>query len=144
MANGDIAEALRDKRSELSGVVARLEEELVGHRADLAHLDATMRLFDPEFRPEQLHAEHPRVHNTWFRAGECRRLIYDVLRMSPQPLATREVAERVMTAKALPITDDRQRMLIQKVVLGSLNQAKETIKRIEVAGVVKWQVDQVA
>ena len=36
--------------------------------------------------------------------------------------------------------DDHQRALIQKTILASLNRAKETIERIETAGVVKWRV----
>jgi hypothetical protein len=39
--------ALRDKRSELAGMVTGLEQQLAEHRASLTHVDATMRLFDP-------------------------------------------------------------------------------------------------
>jgi hypothetical protein len=46
------------------------------------------------------------------------------------------LAERIMRAKTVPTDDDRSRELIQKTVLGSLNRAKETIARVEVAGVV--------
>ena len=140
MAEAHVIYALRDKRSELAGMVNRLEQELVGHRASLTHLDATMRLFDPDLRPEEIRPRHQRARNAWFRPGECRRLIYDVLRNASQPLPAREVAEQVMDAKAIPAADDRQRALIRKTVLGSLNRAKETIERIEAAGVVKWRV----
>ena len=54
MAEAHVISALRDKRSELAGVVNRLEQELVEHRTNLAHLDATMRLFDPDIRPEEI------------------------------------------------------------------------------------------
>ena len=52
MAEAHVICALRDKRSKLAGVVNRLEQELVERRAGLTHLDATMRLFDPDLRPE--------------------------------------------------------------------------------------------
>jgi hypothetical protein len=64
-----------------------------------------------------------------------------VLRDAPKPLATREIAERIMDAKAIPAADDRQRSLIQKTILGSLNGAKETIERTETAGVVRWRLN---
>ena len=48
MAELHVMDALREKRSELSGVVSRLEQQLAQHRGSLAHLDATMRLFDPD------------------------------------------------------------------------------------------------
>ena len=48
MGELQIIGALRDKRSELVGVVGRLEQQLAEYRVSLAHLDATMRLFDPD------------------------------------------------------------------------------------------------
>jgi hypothetical protein len=133
--------ALRRKRSELGGVVNQLEQRLVKHRADLAHLDATMRLFAPDVRPQEIRPRQQRARSVWFRAGECLRLIYDELRDAPQPVTTRELAVRLMRVKAMPIDDDRSRELIQKTILGSLSRAKETIARIETAGVVAWRLN---
>jgi hypothetical protein len=140
LAEAHVIVALCDKRSALAGVVNRLEQELVEHRTNLAHLDATMRLFDPDIRPEKIRPRRLRERNAWFRPGECLRLIYDVLREAPKPLTTRELAERIMDAKAILTADDRQRALIQKTILGSLNRAKQTIERSATAGVVKWRV----
>jgi hypothetical protein len=53
---------------------------------------------------------------------------------------TRELAERIIRVKAMPMADDRQRELVQKTVLGSLNRAKQTIMRVETAGVVSWRL----
>ena len=54
MGEPHVLGALHDKRSELAGMVISLERQLVQHRASLTHLDATMRLFDPEFLPEEI------------------------------------------------------------------------------------------
>ena len=140
MAEAHVIVALCDKRSALAEVVNCLEQELVEHRTNLAHLDAIMRLFDPDIRPEKIRSRRLRERNAWFRPGECLRLIYDVLREAPKPLTTRELAERIMDAKAILTADDRQRALIQKTILGSLNRAKQTIERSATAGVVKWRV----
>jgi hypothetical protein len=144
MAEPHVIGALRDKRSELAGVVMSLEQQLLQHRASLDHLDATMRLFDPELRPEESRARQRRSCNAWFRPGECLRLIYDVLRDAPAPVTTRELAERIVAMKSLEVTDDRQRALIQKTILASLSRAKATIERIETSGVVGWRVRQAA
>jgi hypothetical protein len=141
MSEPHVIAALRRKRSELGGVVSQLEQRLVKHRADLAHLDATMRLFDPDIRPQEIRPRQQRAHSVWFRPGECLRLIYDELRDAPQPVTTRELAVRLMRVKAMPTNDDRCRELIQKTILGSLNRAKETIARIETAGVVAWRLN---
>jgi hypothetical protein len=141
MSEPHVIAALCRKRSELGGVVSQLEQRLVKHRADLAHLDATMRLFDPDIRPQEIRPKQQRARSVWFRPGECLRLIYDELRDAPQPVTTRELAVRLMRVKAMPIDDDRCRELIQKTILGSLNRAKETIARIETAGVVAWRLN---
>jgi len=141
MSEPHVIAALRRKRSELGGVVNQLEQRLMKHRADLAHLDATMQLFDPDIRPQEIRPRQQRARSVWFRPGECLRLIYDELRDASQPVTTRELAVRLMRVKAMPIDDDRRRELIQKTILGSLNRAKETIVRIETAGVVAWRLN---
>jgi hypothetical protein len=144
MAESHVIGALRDKRSELAGIVMSLEQQLVQRRASLTHLDATMRLFDPELRPEEIRPRKQRSCNAWFRPGECLRLIYDVLRDAPEPVTTRDLANRIVEVKSIAITDDRQRALIQKTILASLSRAKATIERIETSGVVRWRVRQAA
>jgi hypothetical protein len=140
MAESHVVGALRNKRAELTGILRQLEQQLVQQRADLAHLDAAMRLFDPEIRPNDIRPKQPRARNVWFRPGECLRLIYDALREATQSVTTRELAERIMRVKAMPAADDRRRELVQKTLLGSLNRAKKTIARVETAGVVSWRL----
>jgi hypothetical protein len=140
MAQLHVIGALSNKRAELAGIVRQLEQQLMQQRTNLAHLDATMRLFDPDIQPKQIRAKQSRVRSVWFRPGECLRLIYDELRDAAQPITTRELAERIMRVKAMPETDDRQRELVQKTLLASLNRAKETIARVETAGVVSWRL----
>jgi hypothetical protein len=135
-----VMSALRNKRAEMAGTVVQLEQQLVRQRADLSHLDATMRLFDPDIRPNEIRPRQRRARSTWFRHGECLRLIYDELRDAPQPMTTRALAERIMRVRAIPAADDRSRDLVQKTLLGSLNRAKQTIARIETAGVVGWRL----
>ena len=140
MAEPHVISALSNKRAELAGIVSQLERQLAQQQANLAHVDATMRLFDPNIRPDKIRPKQPRARSVWFRPGECLRLIYDELREAAQPMTTHQLAERIIRVKAMPIADDRQRALVQKTILGSLNRAKETIVRVEVAGVVRWRL----
>jgi hypothetical protein len=144
MAEPHVISALRDKRSELAGLVMQLERQLQQYRGDLTHLDATMLLFDPDIRPETIRAKLRRPRSSWFGQGECLRLIYDELRDAPQPVTTRALSERIMRVKAMTTADERQRELVHKVVLGSLGRARQTIERIETAGSVSWRLRQAA
>lgn len=140
MAQLHVIGALWNKRAELAGTLRQLEQQLVQQRANLAHLDATMRLFDPDIQTKNIRPRRSRARNVWFRPGECLRLIYDELREAIQPVTTRELAERLMRVKAIPVADNSRRELVQKTLLGSLNRAKQTIARVETAGVVSWRL----
>jgi len=48
MAEPHVVTALRAKRAEISGHVHDLERKLARHRASLAAIDATIRLYAPE------------------------------------------------------------------------------------------------
>ena len=140
MAEAHVIGALRHKREELAGMLRQLEQQLAQQRANLAHVDATMRLFDPDIRPKDIRPKQPRARNAWFHQGECLRLIYDELREATQPVTTRDLAERIMRLKAMPSADNQCRERVQKTLLASLNRAKQTIARIEVAGAVRWRL----
>ncbi|HEY5305718.1 MAG TPA: hypothetical protein VIJ52_03495, partial [Pseudolabrys sp.] len=140
MSDPSVISPLREKRLELAGLLDGLERQANERRADLAHLDATIRLFDPN---DVLVAAQParrRRYNEWFRPGECRRKIHDVLRDKPEPMTTREIVEKIMAARGLSSDDARARELIHKTVLGSLNRATETIERTQAAGSAAWRV----
>jgi hypothetical protein len=115
MAEPHVIGALRSKRAELAGTLRQLEHQLAGHRANLAHLDATLRLFDPDVRSTDIHPRRIRARNVW--QGECLRLIYDELREATQPVTTRELAARIMRVKAISAADDHQRELVRKTLM---------------------------
>ncbi len=140
MAEPHVMDALRGKRSELSGIVSHLEQQVIRHRASLVHLDAAMRLFDPDLAPEATRSRPQRPRSAWFRPGECLRLVHDVLREAPQPMTTRALTEQVMGLKAISAADERSCALVQKTVLGSPSRAKAAIQRVEAAGVVSWRI----
>jgi hypothetical protein len=143
MGELQVISVLQDKRAELIGFIERLEQQVADHRVSLTHLDATMRLFDPELPLADTDPQQ-RERVSWFRPGECLRTIYDVMREAPQPLTTRDVARRVIAAKGITVADDRTQSLIQKTILASLSRAKNTLDRLEVDGVVSWRVRQAA
>ena len=89
MAEADVIRALHNKQEELTTGINRLEQQIVEHRAGLAHLDQVMRLFDPSIQPEAVHSGRRAAERMWSRPGELLRLIYDVLREAPHPMATR-------------------------------------------------------
>jgi hypothetical protein len=56
MAESHVVSALVSKRAEIAGLIARTEQQLGQFRADLVHLDATLRLFAPGLEPKTIPA----------------------------------------------------------------------------------------
>lgn len=76
MAEPHVVSALVAKRAALAGKIATAERRIDQFRAGLIHLDATLRLFDPDAVPEAIPPKHPRpAHADWFARGELSRRI---------------------------------------------------------------------
>jgi hypothetical protein len=97
MAQSDIVSGLAEKRGELAGQAERHRRELERLARELVHLDAAIRLFDPDYPSGagrvRMHPQRPR-----FGQGECQRLILETLRDAAGPLSegalARALAER--------------------------------------------------
>ena len=93
---------LRAKRAEIADALEGLGRQVEQRRTDLMHVDATLRLFDPDAEAAPRPKGPARKRNDWFQPGECRRRIHNVLRDAVAPVTTRAIVEAVMAAKTLP------------------------------------------
>ena len=72
--------ALVDKRAELAGHIARFEQQFGQFRADVTHVDTTIRLFAPDLEVSTIPAKVIRRSDGWFASGEVKRRVLDTLR----------------------------------------------------------------
>jgi hypothetical protein len=101
MGEPHVIGALRAKRAETAGALADLAKEAARRRADLQHVDATLRLFAPDFAPEDIKPKRQYKRNAWFGRGEGTRLAPDILRAAERPLTAIEIAQELMAAKKI-------------------------------------------
>jgi hypothetical protein len=94
--------ALKSKRAELAAQLKALGKQTKAVKAEMAHLDATLRLFDPSFDPRSIKpAKAARLH--LFKQGELGRLILDALRRANgEPLPMPAIADSVADAIGQP------------------------------------------
>jgi hypothetical protein len=120
MAESQVLNGLVAKRSELAGEMAHHRRELQRLAALLGHVDATIRLFDANYALDSV-AARQRRRQQWFGAGECQRLVLEVLRDAPEPLSGRALAQAVMARKGL---EARREVLavVQKTALAVLRR----------------------
>src|SRR4051794_39802227 len=78
------------------GALVRKRAELAGLTANLCHLDATLRMFDPEIRLDAIRPKAPRPAADPGRPEITTRMVLDALRRAGEPLSAREIAARLL------------------------------------------------
>jgi hypothetical protein len=105
MTNAHLISALRRRRAEISGHIHDLEKRIARQRANLANLDATIKLFSPGTNPDSIPAKRHYRRTRYFVHNELSRLTQDALRIASGPLTAAEIAGAVMQAKGMPADD---------------------------------------
>jgi hypothetical protein len=127
MAEATSVVMLRTKRDKIRDVINAYEKRLNQAQADLAHVNATLRLFevtgDPNDFPPYL--DLSRV----FRRGETTDLCLGALKSGP--LDTRELSLVVMAAKGLDTSD---RVLCKAVALRIVQTLRMRQRRGDIDG----------
>src|SRR5262245_46438258 len=105
--------ALKDRRATLAGEIAHFKQGIRDREDALAHLDATLRILDPEYRADTIAPKRLRRVKL-FGGGELNRLIIDALRKANgAPLSTPEIADAIIAAKGYG--EDAKPALIRRV-----------------------------
>ncbi|RTL52545.1 MAG: hypothetical protein EKK40_07580 [Bradyrhizobiaceae bacterium] len=101
---------LTAKRDEIASSIAKYERKLAQARADLAHVNACITIFEASGETDTM-ASYVDVHRL-FKRGEPMKLCKEALTSGPKN--TRELALHVMTAKGL---DTGDKVLAKSVTL---------------------------
>jgi hypothetical protein len=120
MVESHVVSGLVAKRGELAGEAERHRRELHRLADELVHLEATIRLFAPDYDLGGIRVRRRRHRHQWFKPGECQRLVLEVLRDAPGPLSDHGVRAAVAVRKGL---QDRPE------VLASLHKTTQAVLR---------------
>ena len=121
--------ALVDKRAELAGEIEGLERQADQLRAGLLHIDSAIRIFAPEYRPNEIRPKAKRKKGEWFAQGEMMRLVLETLRKASDPLTAKEIALALMGHKGFEISDERTVRLVEKRAFSVLRGARAAWSR---------------
>ena len=104
MADPHVVSALKEKRIQVASQIEALQGQLRQAVIDLDHVEAALKLFDPEVDLSTLPARKiaPVSYDT---KGDTGRIILETLRTATKPLTTAQVCEAVMVARRLDTND---------------------------------------
>jgi hypothetical protein len=118
MSDPLIIQMLEQKRAEISVAIAAYQAQIAQARQDLAHINASIRLFESGERQRVRYV----VSHGFFKKGEIADTC--VLHLAADgPLNTRELAERVMCERNLDPTDGPLRNSVVFKVVQALRHA---------------------
>jgi len=120
MAEPHVVSGLVSKRSELAGLIEHYMHEIKRMDADLHHLDATIKMFDPDYDLRTIRAKQHRKNNIYFKSGECARLVSDVLREAGSVMSTEAVALAVLKKKGLDADNKDVVVFFKKAAITAL------------------------
>jgi hypothetical protein len=122
MTNSHVVSALRLKRAEISGHIHDLEKRIARQRANLANLDATIKLFSPGTNPDAIPPKRAYRRTRYFAHNELSRLTQDALRTAAGPLTSAGITAAVMQAKEMPSDDAAFKEIVVERVLTVLRR----------------------
>jgi hypothetical protein len=134
--------ALKDRRARLAGEIFALKKQIQAKLGEMAHLDATMVLFDPEAHPSSIQPKRVVAYQRvpLFSHGELGRVILDVLREAKgEPLAAHDISVRTMVKLSQPAS---AKMAITSRVRSNLTYLKKQLKVAKVGDKqsARWQL----
>lgn len=138
MADPQVVSTLTRKRDEIERAIATYEKKLTQARFDLAHVNATLRLFKVTGEASEFPV-YVDVHRL-FRRGEIVTLCKAAI-AEEGPLDTRELAYRVLRAKGFDENDGQLRISVAfRIVQAMRLQAKRggVSRHSKRKGVMVW------
>ena len=118
MSGALVIQSLKDKRAEIHGRITACEAQIAQARHDLAHVNATIRLFT---EPEHQRARYMVSHG-FFKKGEIADVCVRHLGVDGE-MTTRQLAERVMAERKLDASDRTLRNSVVFKVVQALRQS---------------------
>jgi hypothetical protein len=135
-------EALKRKRAEITGEIARCHANLTKLSDDLEHLDATLLLFAPDFVAESILPKVFRPPASWSKRGEMSRAVLSILRIAKGPLSAREIASMIVQQRGLDQDKGILNMMTRRVA-GVLRDKREAglVRSIVETGLwLQWEI----
>lgn len=115
--------ALRDKRGELAGTIDALQDQLRQAMIDMDHIDATLRMFDPDIELDEIRPKPLPPRHRAFK-GQVTRAILAMLR-NEGAMDAKAITLRLMAERELIVNDKGLQKAMHKRIGAALRNLRE-------------------
>jgi len=99
MAETHVVSGLAAKRSELTGQIEHYHTLIKRLTADVAHIDAALKIFSPVFDLRTVRSKAYRTRVSIFRHGDALVQVLDVMREAGEPMTSSQIAETLLAKR---------------------------------------------
>lgn len=138
----NVLHALIRKRAEVAGKIEHCQQELRRLVAEIDHLDATIRIFNPEVDLEAIRPKRVPPRHAAFK-GEVMRVVLNELRDADGPVTTKQISLVLMRERGLNPDDAELSKIMVKRVGACLRKLLDrgAVKKVPVEGAFNgWAV----
>ena len=144
MAESHVITALVSKRAELAGLLEHHEEAIQQLRDDITAIEASIKIFKPDYDLHTIKAKAYRATNEYFQPREANRLILEVLREAGEPIDTGKITKRIAAKKGYKL-EDIDYTKFQAYLLAVLSRQKRKgviheVGRVGAKRVILWRI----
>lgn len=145
MADSHVISALSKKRGELLGSIRHYKQLIQSLDKDLATIDATIKIFEPDFKFGSTKIVNTHKRNRYFETGEARRLILETLKEKNEPIRTDDLSDIIMNKKSLNFDNDYELKNFRKSIISALGTLEKDnlVQRVDKEGlVIIWKIKE--
>ena len=146
MAESHVMSALVTKRGELSGQIDYHQKQIKQIKADMASMDAAIKVFDPDYDLSKIKKRKTNGKNNFFEPREGNTLLMDIFREVARPISTGDLLEEVIQRKGFDreVIDVKALRASLFVILKRL-QKSCVIEEVERDGLeIIWQLSPIS
>ncbi len=126
--------------ADLGGQILENRKEAKRLADAMMHVEAVIRLFDPDYQTGRIAARRRYKGNGIFKRGAILQNALDVLRNAQGPLTAREITERLLADRGTTLTPKAMRSLIASVQTSLVNHEGKSVARVGEGMPGQWQI----
>lgn len=146
MADTHVISALSTKRGEILGSIKHYKQIISSLDKDLTNIDATIRIFEPDYKFGSEKVVNKHTRNRFFNNGEAKVLVLEVLKNSDIPLSTDKISDIIATNKNLSFENKTVKSNFQKSILLALNTclSNNLVEKVSKDGLsIVWKIKEI-
>ncbi|MCT7563638.1 hypothetical protein N5U23_06350 [Aliarcobacter butzleri] len=145
MADTHVISALVKKRAELRGDIIHYKQLIATLDKDLQTIDATIKIFEPDYKFGSEKVVNKHTRNRFFNNGEAKVLVLEILKNSEVPISTDKISDIIAVNRGLSFENKTDKSNFQKSILLALNTclSNNLVEKVSKDGLsIIWKIKE--